>query len=51
MGHCISVFLIRKEELRNEKIDSIIDKISEQGESSLTKQEVAFLESYREKIK
>lgn len=29
MGHCISVFLIRKEELRNEKIDSIIDNVSE----------------------
>lgn len=31
MGHCISVFLIRKEELRDEKINSIIDNISEQS--------------------
>ena len=25
MGHCISVYLIKREELRNESIDNIID--------------------------
>lgn len=29
MGHCISVFLIRKEEIRDEKIDSIIENSTE----------------------
>lgn len=36
---------------KNLNIDAILDKIALTGESSLTKQEVAFLESYREKIK
>lgn len=26
MGHCISVYLLKKEELRNQKIDSVLEK-------------------------
>ena len=36
---------------KNLDLDTIIDKINSTGESSLTKQESTFLESYREKIK
>ena len=25
MSHCISIYILKKEEIRNEKIDSIID--------------------------
>lgn len=29
MGHCISVYLINKSELRNQKIDTIIDDVND----------------------